>query len=67
MSEQVAQHYGKGGLLDRVLGALSQAGKDIGRLSIDDPSAVDELHSRRRVATEELAPVLAPSATDGAS
>jgi MPBQ/MSBQ methyltransferase len=66
MSEQVAQHYGKGGLLDRILGALLQAGKDIDHLSIDDLAPVDEFHSRRRLATKELAAMLAPSATDHA-
>jgi SAM-dependent methyltransferase len=64
MTEQVAQHYGKGGLLDRILATLTQAGKDIGRLTIDDLAPVDEFHSRRRLATQELAALLAPVATD---
>ena len=64
MTEQVAQHYGKGGLLDRILGALAQAGKDIDHLTIDDLAPVDEFHSRRRLATQELAAMLAPSAAD---
>jgi SAM-dependent methyltransferase len=64
MTEQVAQHYGKGGLLDRILGALAEAGKDIDRLTIDDLAPVDEFHSRRRLATEELAALLAPSSSD---
>jgi ubiquinone/menaquinone biosynthesis C-methylase UbiE len=64
MTEQVAQHYGKGGLLDRILAALVEAGKDIDHLTIDDLALMDEFHSRRRLATEELAALLAPSATD---
>ncbi len=60
----VAAHYGKGGLLDRILAALTQAGKDIDRLTIDDLAPVDEFHSRRRLATEELARMLAPAPTD---
>jgi ubiquinone/menaquinone biosynthesis C-methylase UbiE len=64
MTEQVAQHYGKGGLLDRVLGALTEAGKDISHLTIDDLAPVDEFHSRRRLATQELGALLAPAATD---
>jgi ubiquinone/menaquinone biosynthesis C-methylase UbiE len=64
MTEQVAQHYGKGGLLDRILGALAQAGIDIDHLTIDDLAPVDEFHSRRRLATQELAAMMAPSATD---
>jgi SAM-dependent methyltransferase len=62
MTEQVAQHYGKGGLLDRLLAALGEAGKDIEHLTIDDLAPVDEFHSRRRLATEELAALLAPTA-----
>jgi len=62
MTEQVAQHYGKGGLLNRILAALGEAGKDIDQLTIDDLAQVDEFHSRRRLATEELAALLAPSA-----
>jgi ubiquinone/menaquinone biosynthesis C-methylase UbiE len=64
MTEQVAQHYGKGGLLDRILGALTEAGKDIDHLTIDDLAPVDEFHSRRRLATQELAALLGPSSTD---
>jgi SAM-dependent methyltransferase len=64
MTEQVAQHYGKGGLLDRILAALAEAGKDIEHLTIDDLAPIDEFHSRRRLATEELATLLAPSDTD---
>jgi SAM-dependent methyltransferase len=64
MTEQVAQHYGKDGLLDRILEALTQAGKDISHLTIDDLAPVDEFHSRRRLATQELAASLAPAATD---
>ena len=63
-TQDVAAHYGKGGLLDRVLSALTQAGKDIDRLTIDDLAPVDEFHSRRRLATEELARMLAPTPAD---
>src|SRR5579863_7512653 len=61
---EVARHYGRGGLLDRLLGALVAAGKDIDRLTIDDLAPFDEFHSRRRRATEELATLLAPTASD---
>jgi SAM-dependent methyltransferase len=60
----VARHYGRGGLLDRILAALAEAGMDIDRLSIADLAPVDEFHSRRRLATEELARLLAPTAVD---
>jgi SAM-dependent methyltransferase len=61
---EVAGHYGKGGLLDRMLAALKQAGKDLDRLTIDDLAPIDEFHSRRRAATAELSALLAPTATD---
>jgi SAM-dependent methyltransferase len=60
----VARHYGRGGLLDRILAALAEAGKDIDRLTIADLAPVDEFHSRRRLATEELARLLAATAAD---
>ena len=62
--QDVARHYGKGGLLDRMLAALKQAGKELDQLSIDDLAPIDEFHSRRRTATEELGALLAPSSTD---
>jgi ubiquinone/menaquinone biosynthesis C-methylase UbiE len=64
MSNDVASHYGQQGLLDRILAALTEAGKDISKLTIDDLALVDEFHSRRRRATEELAAMLAPTAAD---
>ena len=60
----VARHYGKGGLLDRMLAALTAAGKPMDRLTIDDLAPIDEFHSRRRTATAELGALLAPVATD---
>lgn len=61
---EIAQHYGRGGLLDRLLGALAEAGKDSEHLTIEDLAPIDEFHSRRRKATEELARLLAPSGGD---
>ena len=64
MTSDVAAHYATEGLLDRILAALTGAGKDVDRLTIDDLALVDEFHSRRRRATEELARMLAPAASD---
>src|SRR5580692_10167731 len=50
----IDRHYGRGGLLERLLAALREAGKDVEHLTIDDLAPVDEFHSRRRVATAEL-------------
>ena len=57
---EIEHHYGRGGLLDRILAALKEAGKDLDNLSIEDLAPIDELHSRRRLATEHLAAMLAP-------
>ena len=35
---EIERHYARGGLLDRILAALKEAGKDLGRLTIDDLS-----------------------------
>jgi MPBQ/MSBQ methyltransferase len=64
MTADVSRHYEQSGLLDRILAALAEAGKDPDRLTIDDLAPVDEFHSRRRAATEDLARLLAPRAGD---
>ncbi|MBN8925640.1 MAG: methyltransferase domain-containing protein [Rhodospirillales bacterium] len=61
MNDTVAQHYAQPALLTRLLDALRAAGKDMARLSIEDLAPIDEFHSRRRRATEELAAWLAPT------
>jgi MPBQ/MSBQ methyltransferase len=63
-SSDVARHYGKGGLLERMLTALKQAGKLMDRLTVDDLAPIDEFHSRRRTATAELGALLAPTTSD---
>ncbi len=62
VTPEVARHYGRGGLLDRLLAALRDAGKDVDHLTTDDLAPFDEFHSRRRAATVELARLLAPRA-----
>jgi len=54
-SAQVDSHYGRGGILDAILGALRQMGKDVARLTPADLAPVDEFHIRGREATLELA------------
>ena len=61
---EVERHYGRGGLIDRVLAALAEAGRDVEHLTIDELAPIDEFHSRRRLATEELARMLAPRPGD---
>lgn len=64
MTDPITDHYATTGLLDRILTALRTAGKDLDRLTINDLGPIDEFHSRRRQATEELARMLAPTASD---
>jgi len=53
--ESVERHYGRGHILDSILRALRQAGKDLDRLAPADLAPVDEFHIRGREATIELA------------
>jgi MPBQ/MSBQ methyltransferase len=55
VTNPVESHYASGGLADRILAALSAAGKDPDRLRIEDLAPVDEFHIRGREATLELA------------
>jgi ubiquinone/menaquinone biosynthesis C-methylase UbiE len=51
----VEKHYGRGEILNSILRALREAGKDIARLTPPDLAPVDEFHIRGREATIELA------------
>ena len=51
----VERHYGRANLLDTILQALRQAGKDPDRLTPEDLAPVDEFHIRGREGTVELA------------
>jgi len=51
----IQRHYSQGGLLERILAALREAGKDIEALNVEDLAPVDEFHTRGRSATRELA------------
>ena len=53
--QAVADHYKKGNLAETILAALTAAGKDIDRLTIDDLAPVDEFHTGGRNATARLA------------
>jgi len=51
----VGEHYGRGDLAERILEALSAAGKDPDDLTAEDLAPVDQFHIRGREATVELA------------
>jgi ubiquinone/menaquinone biosynthesis C-methylase UbiE len=63
-ASDVAEHYGRADIGEAILAALSAAGKDINRLTIDDLAPVDEFHTRGRPATTDLAGLLSLSADD---
>jgi ubiquinone/menaquinone biosynthesis C-methylase UbiE len=51
----VEKHYGRGEILDSILRALHESGKDVAHLTPPDLAPVDEFHIRGREATIELA------------
>jgi ubiquinone/menaquinone biosynthesis C-methylase UbiE len=51
----VERHYGRGEILNSILRALTEAGKDVSKLTPVDLAPVDEFHIRGREATIELA------------
>ena len=58
-SHAIAGHYGRADLGAVILAALAATGKDVDRLTPDDLEPVDQLHSRGRTATIDLAGLLA--------
>jgi SAM-dependent methyltransferase len=58
-TQTIAEHYGRADLGTVILAALNAAGKNIDRLEPDDLAPIDELHSRGRESTSDLARLLA--------
>ncbi len=56
--QMVADHYGRPGLADAILGALAKSGKDLDRLVPRDFSGADEFHFGWRPATIAFAKAL---------
>lgn len=55
ISSAIETHYAENGFAARVLAAIAATGSDIDKLKPDDLSALDEFHSRGRLATVEIA------------
>ena len=53
-ANQVEGHYWRGHILDSIMRALHEMGKDIAKLTPADLALVDEFHIRGREATIEL-------------
>jgi hypothetical protein len=51
----VNQHYGFGGIMEKIKNGLNLAGKNIDSLAVDDLAPIDEFHSRGRESTLEVA------------
>jgi len=60
----IDQHYGFGGIMEKIEAALDLAGKDVGSLSVDDLAPIDEFHTRGRESTLEVAELANLQATD---
>jgi ubiquinone/menaquinone biosynthesis C-methylase UbiE len=55
LREKIDRHYGVGGILDSILRALTDMGKDLNHLKPEDLAPVDQFHIGGREATMELA------------
>lgn len=55
LDSNIQEHYGRQGLYEAILEALTAAGKDINQLKPEDLAPIDEFHIRGREATHELA------------
>ncbi len=55
LTTAVEHHYGTGRIMQNIMAAMQNAGKDLGNLTLDDLAPVDEFHIRGREGTMELA------------
>ena len=56
MAKSVAQHYGNDGIVERIVGALTQGGHDMDNLDADVLAAADEFHIGGREGTTHVRP-----------
>lgn len=61
---RVNNHYGLGGLMERIESGLHLAGRTAGSLVVDDLAPIDAFHTRGREATSELAALANLNASD---
>lgn len=55
VNDEIQAHYSRPEIGSVILAALEKAGKDLGRLTLEDLAPIDEFHIRGRAATLELA------------
>ena len=53
--QRISAHWGRNGLGQAILDALSAAGKDLNALTIDDLAPLDHYHGGGKIATQQLA------------
>ncbi len=60
----VDNHYGFGGIMEKIAAGLNLADRDISSLTVDDLAPVDEFHTRGRESTREVAELANLRASD---
>jgi len=60
----VDQHYGSGGIMEKIVAGLKLAGRDLNSLTVDDLAPIDAFHTRGRASTLEVAELGNPAASD---
>src|SRR5690349_18525200 len=62
VEDEVARHYGNGGIAARVLAALRETQGPDAPITVDALAPLDQFHGRGPVATRELVSLLQPKA-----
>ncbi|MCP4403082.1 MAG: methyltransferase domain-containing protein [bacterium] len=60
----VNDHYGFGGIMEKIKTGLNLAGKEVGSLTVDDLAPIDEFHTRGRESTLEVVELAKIKASD---
>lgn len=58
MTDTMQSHYGRAGIVERILEDLDESGIDPDGVTVDDLDGIDEFHVGGRVASERLVPLL---------
>ena len=61
---KVNDHYGSGGILEKIVDGLGLAGKDPASITVDDLAPIDASHTRGREGTLEVASLTELKPTD---
>ncbi len=63
-TQVVNNHYGFGGIMEKIETGLNLAGKEVDSLTVDDLAPIDEFHTRGRESTLEVAELAKIKASD---